>query len=104
MPAQPKESINNFLVSYDEEVQLRIEKYRKLIKKKFPEIEEQLDVPARMIAYSFGPKYADMICTIIPSKKGVKLGFYKGSELTDPKKLLTGTGKVHRHVELNADI
>ena len=43
-----------------------------------------------------------MVCTIIPSKKGVKLGFYRGIDLPDPAKLLTGSGKVHRHVEINS--
>lgn len=36
------------------------------------------------------------------SKKGVKLGFYKGSELRDPEHLLTGSGKVHRYVAINS--
>ncbi len=44
-----------------------------------------------------------MICTIIPSKKGIKLGFYKGSGLPDPAGLLTGSGKVHRYVEIKSE-
>jgi hypothetical protein len=44
-----------------------------------------------------------MICTIILSKKGIKLGFYKGAELPDPKKLLTGSGEVHRYVEIKSE-
>lgn len=31
----------------------------------------------------------------------MQLGLYKGSELPDPDHLLTGTGKVHRYVEIN---
>ena len=61
------------------------------------------DIPANMIAYGYGPGYTDMVCTIIPSKKGVKLGFYKGSELPYPTKLLTGSGKVHRYVEIKSE-
>ncbi len=49
------------------------------------------------------PDTRQLVCTIIPSKKGIKLGFYKGSELPDPKKLLTGSGKVHRYVEIKSE-
>jgi hypothetical protein len=64
------------------------------------------DPAAKMIAYGYGPGYTDMICTILLSKKGVKLGFYKGSELPDAANLLTGSGNVHRYVEIRtaADI
>lgn len=68
-----------------------------------PDVTEEVDVAAKMVAYSLGPGYTGMICTIIPSKKGVKLGFYRGSELQDPARLLTGTGKVHRYVELDSE-
>jgi hypothetical protein len=66
-------------------------------------ITEQPDSKANVIGYSYGAGYKDLICTIILSKKGIKLGFYKGSELPDPKKLLTGSGKVHRYVEINSE-
>ena len=66
-------------------------------------ITEQPDSKANVIGYSYGAGYKNLICTIILSKKGIKLGFYKGSELPDPKKLLTGSGKVHRYVEINSE-
>lgn len=61
------------------------------------------DAPANIIAYGYGPGYKDMVCVIIPSKKGIKLGFNRGSELPDPEKLLTGSGKVHKYVEIKSD-
>jgi hypothetical protein len=66
-------------------------------------ITEQPDLKANVIGYSYGTGYKDLICTIILSKKGIKLGFYKGAELPDPKKLLTGSGKVHRYVEIKSE-
>lgn len=72
--------------------------------------EEYPDFPARLIGYGYGPGYKDMICTLILSRQGVKIGFYKGATLPDPHQLLTGTGKVHRYVvvaspnDLNADL
>lgn len=40
--------------------------------------------------------------TLIMSKTGVKLGIVRGSELPDPGHLMTGTGQVHRHVQLRS--
>jgi len=71
---------------------------REVVLENLPGAQEQVDLPAKMIAYTYGPKYADMICTIIPSKKGLKLGFYKGNELADPHGLLEGTGKISRYI------
>jgi hypothetical protein len=39
-----------------------------------------------------------MVATLILSRRGVKLGLVCGSELPDPKHLLAGAGKVHRHI------
>ena len=95
--------INTFLSSYNEEVFNHALKLREVILAKLPGISEQVDLPARMIAYCFGQKYAEMICTIIPSEKGLKLGFYKGNELPDPDGLLQGNGKISRYVEIKSE-
>ena len=65
-------------------------------------INEEADATANIISFNYGKGYKNIICVILPSKKGIKLGFYKGSELPDPEKLLTGTGKVHRFVEIKS--
>jgi hypothetical protein len=68
-----------------------------------PDIRETVDESARILGYGYGPGYKDSVCTIIPSKKGIKLGFYKGVELPDPAGLLEGTGKVHKYVSIKTD-
>lgn len=65
-----------------------------------PGVTEEADAAANVVGYGFGPGYKHLICTLILSKKGVKLGFYKGAGLPDPHGLLAGSGKVHRYVEL----
>ena len=37
------------------------------------------------------------------SKAGVNLGIAYAMELPDPKKILEGTGKLHRHVKLKSE-
>ena len=75
---------------------------RKFLLKHLPGVIERSDAKANLVGYSYGPGYKEMVCTILMSKKGVKLGFYKGSELPDPYHLLTGSGKVHRYVEIKS--
>lgn len=67
-----------------------------------PGVVEEADPAGGLIGYGFGPGYKGSICTIIPSKKEIKLGLYKGAELPDPEGLLEGTGKVHRYVVIRS--
>jgi hypothetical protein len=43
-----------------------------------------------------------MVCTIIPSKGGVKLGLAYSVNFPDPAGLLEGAGKVHRHIRFTS--
>ena len=92
--------IEDFLSQYNEQVIGNAQYLRKLLLTNLPNITEQFDAPARMIAYCYGQKYTELICVIIPSKKGLKLGFNNGVELPDPTKLLKGSGKISRYVEI----
>jgi hypothetical protein len=60
------------------------------------------DAPANVIGYGYGSGYKDMICTIIPSKKGIKLGLAYSAALPDPAGLLQGGGKVHKYITLKS--
>lgn len=93
-------ALDNFLSQYSEDVVSNAFKLREIILKNLPEVQEQIDIPAKMIAYSYGQKYIEMVCTLIPSKKGLKLGFYKGADLPDPENLLNGNGKISRYIEI----
>lgn len=99
----PDEVINDFLEQYSGPVAAHAQLLRKMLKTNLPGIIEELDAPAKLIGYSYGARYTDLICVLIPSKKGLKLGFNKGPELPDPDKLLQGTGKVSRYVEITGE-
>jgi hypothetical protein len=94
---------DKILAQFPEQVAATGGRLRQFLLEHLKGITEQPDSKANVIGYSYGPGYKDLICTIILSKKGIKLGFYKGSELPDPKKLLTGSGKVHRYVEIHSE-
>ena len=94
-----------FFSQYDDNVYRLATGLRKVVLENLPDVIELLDGSAKMIAYCYGQKYADLVCVIIPSKKGLKLGFNRGNELPDPQKMLEGKGKVSRYVEIrSADI
>ena len=98
----PKD-ILQFLSAYKEEVFNHALILREIVLKNLPNIVEQLDMSAKMIAYAYGQKYTDLICVIIPSKDGLKLGFNKGSTLPDPSRILKGSGKISRYVIIKTE-
>ena len=91
-------SITDILSGYDEKVATLALGLRDLLMDSLKGVTELPDDSASLIGYGYGTGYKDLICTILLSKKGVKLGFYKGSELNDPHRLLTGNGKLHKYV------
>jgi Domain of unknown function (DU1801) len=55
----------------------------------------------KSVTYGVGPKkMSEAYCYIMPQKDYLNLGFYQGSELSDPEQLLEGSGKKLRHVKI----
>jgi len=94
--------IDELLAGYPEPVQQTAAAARALLTSLLPGIHEAADFGAKLISYSYGPGYKGALFTLILSQKEVKLGVVRGAELPDPKKLMTGAGKVHRHVPLRS--
>jgi hypothetical protein len=94
--------VDRLLAAYPDEVRALAGAARAALAKALPGATEGADLPAKMLSYSYGPGYRGLVCTLIMSKTGVKLGIYRGAELPDPSGLLQGAGKVHRHVQLRS--
>ncbi len=97
-----QKEIDVFLASYPAEVADLAHAARGLLKELLPGALETLDRTAKVIGFAYGPGYKGTLCALILSKAGVKIGLFRGSELPDPKGLLRGEGKVHRHVPLTS--
>jgi len=93
-------AVADLIAPYAREVQDLVLATRAFVHKLVPGALEWVDAKVRVIGFGFGPAYKDMICVVIPNKKGVTLGIARGTKLPDPGKLLEGAGKVHRHVRL----
>jgi hypothetical protein len=94
--------VDGLLAPYAPEVRDLALAARSLVLEMIPNVTEGVDVKARMIGYSYGPRYVDMVCMPMPTKAGVNLGIAYAMQLPDPKKLLEGTGKLHRHVKFKS--
>jgi hypothetical protein len=95
-----RRTIEEFLGSYPSDVRALALEARRLIRQILTDVEERVDTSAPVVGYGYGAGYRGVVCTLILSKSGVKLGLARGSELRDPHGLLAGSGKVHRYVQL----
>jgi hypothetical protein len=92
--------IDRFLEGYAPEVHDVAQQVRVLIASITPDADETLKPGWKVIWYGFGTKMAAQFVVLMPSRAHVGLGFAQGSELSDPKRRLEGTGKKIRHVKL----
>ena len=91
---------DKLLGKYPADVQSLALDARRFILESLPAAEESVDESAPVVGYGYGSGYKGIICTLILSKSGVKLGLARAAELPDPDGLLEGSGKVHRYVQL----
>ncbi len=94
--------VDAFLSAYPQQVRETASAARGLLKDLLPGVAETVDESAKLLGYSYGPGYKGVLFTLIMSQTGVKLGIFRGAELPDPKHLMAGAGKVHRHVQLRS--
>ncbi len=95
-------AVERFLASYPERVRDTVAAARGLLSNALPGSAETLDEPAKLLGYGYSSGYKGVVCTLIMSQTGVKLGIMRGAELPDPNRLMKGAGKVHRYVPLRS--
>ena len=99
-PTSEAAEADQFLATYPASTQALINAARATLLTAFPKATESVDTKARVLGYSYGPGYKGTVATLILSKSGVKIGVPYGAQLDDPACLLTGQGKVHRHIPI----
>jgi hypothetical protein len=85
---------------YSAEVRSLARETRALVLELLPAAEETVDPSSSVVGYGYGPGYKGLICSLILSREGVKMGLTQGAGLPDPKGLLQGVGKVHRYIPI----
>ena len=96
-------TVEDILSKFDERTALLASQLREFLLKELKDIIEFPDNSANIIGYAYGSGYKDLICVILLSKQGVKLGLNGGAQLPDPRKLLSGKGKVHRYATIKTE-
>ena len=95
-------TFETLIAPYPPEIQSLARDTRSFLRGLLPDAEEAIDASAPYAFYSYGPGYRGVVCNLMISKTGVKIGLAQGSTLADPRGLLRGSGKVHRHVPLES--
>ena len=90
------------LAPYPDGVQSIARQTRTSVLELLPASIETVDGSGPYISYGSTSGYKGIVCTIIVSKTGVKLGLTGGASLEDPNRLLEGTGKVHRYIVMKS--
>ena len=75
---------------------------RRLLSSAFPGSAETADPKAGLLAYGYGPGYKNVVATLILGRHSVKIGLPYSAGFDDPSRLLAGTGKVHKHIAVEA--
>jgi len=79
-------------------------KLREIVLEEAPSAMEMVHDVKYAIAlnYTFTKSVKQAFCGIAIYRHHLNLGFYRGAELADPRKLLEGDGKLHRHLKFAA--
>lgn len=90
-----KDEVHDFLAGYPIFMRDIAVAPQATVRSVIPDACKMLDPPGRITGYGFGAGCRDLVCRMIPSLIGVKLGIVPGAELPDPYGLLECTGKPH---------
>ena len=104
--ARPSDSkLLDYLAPYDPHVSRLALAARQVVLEEAPEaIESFFSGYAVTIAFSFtGKPLKDGFCNVVAYTNHVNLGFNRGTLLPDPNHVLTGTGKLIRHLPIHSE-
>jgi hypothetical protein len=99
----PGDQLLEFLAPYDLKVGELALALRDMVFNEAPQANETLFRGyAVSLSYSFTSRWTQGFCHIVVYQKHVNLGFNRGAQLPDPKGLLEGSGKLIRHIRVDA--
>lgn len=88
--------VQELLIPHSVAVRELIELLRQLVRLTAPELTEEVKMGWKNIVY----KKKGIIVAVAPQREYAQIYFYKGTSLADPAKLLEGTGKGLRHINI----
>ncbi len=80
-----------------------LNRLREIILEIHPDACEVVRLGERAATYGLGPKkMSEGYAYLLPHKAWINLGFFRGTDLDDPDKMLEGTGAKMRHVKIRS--
>jgi hypothetical protein len=97
------EDFEKIIQGYSNEIKVLARQTRRLVHEILPTVVEVAWIKQKNIGFGTGPKKkTEHFCWLMPAKNHITLGFNYGAELSDPKQLLEGTGKLYRHWKIRS--
>ena len=102
MAKEHNKDLLKFLVLFPPPVQERALWLRDFVWDLYPETNELIYDGYNALAFGWGlsDRLGDVFCSVAVYKS-INFGFNRGSELTDPKKILLGNGNVYRYIKVH---
>src|SRR5690242_17235732 len=102
MPRPPDRRLLEYLRPYDSAIVSLALAAREVVLEEAPEaLESYAKGYAVSVGFSFtGKPLKDGFCHVVAYSTHVNLGFNRGAELSDPQRVLAGTGKRIRHITI----
>jgi hypothetical protein len=92
------EALTSFLASFSPDAQTLARAARGRLLDIFPDAMETAE--GKDLGYGFDRGYKGLVFTVNLKKRAVNIGVARGASMEDPDGLLTGSGKLHRHIEI----
>ena len=100
----PEKQLRSFVGKFEPKHQSLIRAVRKSLRRRFPGANELVydNYNFFVIGYCPTERPSDCLCSIAAASNGVGLCFAHGARLSDPKKILSGSGKQTRFLRLES--
>ena len=102
--AQTEKQLGSFIAKFEPKHQALIRSERKVLRRRFPTAHELVydNYNFFVIGYCPNERPSDCLFSIAAASNGVGVCFTHGAKLSDPKKILTGSGKQTRFLRLES--
>jgi Domain of unknown function (DU1801) len=101
---KPEPQLLDFLSRYDPGIVKLFLALREMVLAEAPAATEMIYHGYTVsVGFSFTGRLKEMYCYVAACKDHVNLGFNRGAELRDPRRLLEGTGTWGRHIKIHEE-
>ena len=103
MPETPEQQLEGFIARFEPTMSKLIRESRSAMRKRFPTGNELVydNYNFFVIGYCTTERPSDCVASLAANSKGLGLSFYHGATLTDPHRILQGSGNQNRFVRID---